>query len=46
MAKTETKPKEVETKLDGSNYSCQVLLEKCTLEQDPKDKSFPQMQDS
>ena len=28
MTKTETKPKEVETKLDGSNYSCQVLLEK------------------
>ena len=40
MAKSETKPKEVETKLDGSNYSCQVLLEKCTLEQ-AKDKSFP-----
>ena len=40
MDKTETKPKEVETKLDGSNYSCQVLLEKCTLEQ-AKDKSFP-----
>ena len=39
MAKTETKPK-VETKLDGSNYSCQVLLEKCTLDQ-AKDKSFP-----
>ena len=40
MAKTETKPKEVETKLDGSQYSCQVLLEKCTLDQ-AKDKSFP-----
>ncbi|GIR00952.1 MAG: hypothetical protein CM15mP10_0150 [Actinomycetota bacterium] len=41
MAKTETKKKEVsEPKLDGSNYSCQVLLEKCTLDQ-AKDKSFP-----
>ncbi len=39
MTKTETKPK-VETKLDGSKYSCQVLLEKCTLDQ-AKDKSFP-----
>ena len=39
MTKTETK-KEVEVKLDGSQYSCQVLLEKCTLEQ-AKDKSFP-----
>ena len=34
MAKTETKKKEVsEPKLDGSQYSCQVILEKCTLEQ-------------
>ena len=33
MAKTEAK-------LDGSEYSCQVLLEKCTLDQ-AKDKSFP-----
>ena len=39
MTKTETK-KEVEVKLDGSQYSCQVLLEKCTLDQ-AKDKSFP-----
>ena len=39
MTKTETK-KEVEVKLDGSQYSCQVLLEKCTLEQ-AKDRSFP-----
>ena len=39
MTKTETK-KEVEVKLDGSQYSCQILLEKCTLEQ-AKDKSFP-----
>jgi hypothetical protein len=39
MTKTETKPK-VETKLDGSKYSCQVLLEKCTFDQ-AKDKSFP-----
>ena len=28
-----------EPKLDGSEYSCQVLLEKCTLDQ--QDKSFP-----
>ena len=40
MAKTETKPKEVETKLDGSKYSCQVILEKCTLEQ-ALDRSLP-----
>ena len=34
MAKTATKPKEImEPKLDGSKYSCQVILEKCTLEQ-------------
>ena len=46
MAKTETKPKEVETKLDGSNYSCQVLLEKCTLEQNLRISLFQQMQDS
>ena len=32
--------KEAEVKLDGSEYSCQVLLEKCTFEQ-AKDKSFP-----
>ena len=40
MAKTETKPKEVETKLDGSKYSCQVILEKCTREQ-AYDRSLP-----
>ena len=41
MANTETKKKaQYEHKLDGSNYSCQVLLEKCTLEQ-AKDRSFP-----
>tara|TARA_B100000424_G_scaffold239697_1_gene206627 strand:+ start:951 stop:1271 length:321 start_codon:yes stop_codon:yes gene_type:complete len=39
MAKAETK-KTSEPKLDGSEYSCQVLLEKCTLDQ-AKDKSFP-----
>ena len=39
MAKSETK-KTSEPKLDGSEYSCQVLLEKCTLDQ-AKDKSFP-----
>ena len=39
MTKTETK-KQVETKLDGSKYSCQVILEKCTLEQ-AHDKSLP-----
>ena len=39
MTKTETK-NEVETKLDGSKYSCQVILEKCTLEQ-AHDKSLP-----
>ena len=39
MTKTETK-NEVETKLDGSKYSCQVILEKCTLEQ-AYDKSLP-----
>ena len=41
MAKTATKPKEVaEPKLDGSKYSCQVILEKCTLEQ-AYDRSLP-----
>jgi len=35
-----TKNKKSESKLDGSEYSCQVLLEKCTLDQ-AKDKSFP-----
>ena len=41
MAKTETKRKEVsEPKLDGSKYSCQVILEKCTLEQ-ALDRSLP-----
>ena len=41
MAKTETKKKEVsEPKLDGSKYSCQVILEKCTLEQ-AHDRSMP-----
>ena len=41
MTKTETKKKEVsEPKLDGSKYSCQVILEKCTLEQ-ALDRSFP-----
>ena len=41
MAKTETKKKEVsEPKLDGSQYSCQVILEKCTLEQ-ALDRSLP-----
>ena len=41
MTKTETKKKEVsEPKLDGSKYSCQVILEKCTLEQ-AYDRSFP-----
>lgn len=39
MTKTETK-NEVQTKLDGSKYSCQVILEKCTLEQ-AHDKSLP-----
>ena len=39
MTKTETK-NEVETNLDGSKYSCQVILEKCTLEQ-AHDKSLP-----
>ena len=39
--KTETKKKEVsEPKLDGSKYSCQVILEKCTLEQ-AYDRSLP-----
>ena len=39
--KTETKNKEVsEPKLDGSKYSCQVILEKCTLEQ-ALDRSLP-----
>ena len=41
MAKTETKKKEVsEPKLDGSKYSCQVILEKFTLEQ-ALDRSLP-----
>ena len=41
MTKTETKKKEVsEPKLDGSKYSCQVILEKCTLEQ-AYDRSLP-----
>mgnify|MGYP003315839230 FL=1 len=41
MAKTATKKKEVaEPKLDGSKYSCQVILEKCTLEQ-AYDRSLP-----
>ena len=40
MTKTETKKKEVSDKLDGSKYSCQVILEKCTLEQ-AYDRSLP-----
>ena len=41
MTKTETKKKEVsEPKLDGSKYSCQVILERCTLEQ-AYDRSLP-----
>lgn len=41
MAKTATKSKEMaESKLDGSKYSCQVILEKCTLEQ-ANDRSMP-----
>ena len=41
MTKTETKKKEMsEPKLDGSKYSCQVILEKCTLEQ-ALDRSLP-----
>ena len=41
MTKTETKKKEVsEPKLDGSKYSCQVILEKCTLDQ-AHDRSLP-----
>jgi len=41
VAKTATKPKEMaESKLDGSKYSCQVILEKCTLEQ-ANDRSMP-----
>ena len=41
MTKTETKKKEMsEPKLDGSKYSCQVILEKCTLEQ-ANDRSLP-----
>ena len=35
-----TEKKKSDSKLDGSEYSCQVLLEKCTLDQ-AKDKSFP-----
>ena len=46
MAKTATKPKEImEPKLDGSKYSCQVILEKCTLEQ-AHDRSMPTDEDS
>ena len=37
MTTSEPKP---EVKLDGTEYSCQVLLEKCTLDQ-AKNKSFP-----
>ena len=41
MEKAETKKKEVsEPKLDGTQYSCQVILEKCTLEQ-ALDRSLP-----
>ena len=41
MTKTATKSKEMaEPKLDGSKYSCQVILEKCTLEQ-AYDRSMP-----
>ena len=41
MTKTETKKKEVsEPKLDRSKYSCQVILERCTLEQ-AYDRSLP-----
>ena len=41
MTKTATKKKEVsEPKLDGTQYSCQVILEKCTLEQ-AHDRSLP-----
>ena len=41
MTKTATKSKEMaESKLDGSKYSCQVILEKCTLEQ-ANDRSMP-----
>ena len=41
MTKTATKKKEVSApKLDGSKYSCQVILEKCTLEQ-AHDRSLP-----
>ena len=41
MTKTATKSKEMaESKLDGSKYSCQVILEKCTLEQ-AYDRSMP-----
>ena len=41
MAKTATKPNEImEPKLDGSKYSCQVILEKCTLDQ-ALDRSLP-----
>jgi len=41
VAKTATKSKEMaESKLDGSKYSCQVILEKCTLEQ-ANDRSMP-----
>jgi len=41
VTKTATKSKEMaESKLDGSKYSCQVILEKCTLEQ-ANDRSMP-----
>ena len=36
----ETKKKKSDSKLDGSQYSCQVILEKCTLEQ-ALDRSLP-----
>ena len=36
----ETKKKKSDSKLDGSQYSCQVILEKCTLEQ-AYDRSMP-----
>ena len=41
MTQTATKSKEMaESKLDGSKYSCQVILERCTLEQ-AYDRSMP-----
>ena len=36
----DTKKKKSDSKLDGSQYSCQVILEKCTLEQ-AHDRSLP-----